>query len=163
MKKKFSLILAAVIVAASLASCGGTGNVQNTGPAETTANEKLPDYAGKEISDYDGNGNFILTSGTDRVVYTYESGYVVFTYTGSTVKKIQQVLVFEDESAATKYTSDLALEAVNKGEVPPDLRVNNNLVIVPIGASNDKKDLGYYYTQTRSAVEKAFAAEGDEQ
>lgn len=164
MKKIFSLILAAVILALSLASCaGGSGNTKNTGPAETTANENLPDYAGQKISDYDSNGNFILTSGTDRVVYTYESGYVVFTFLGSAVQKIQQVLVFEDEAAAGKYVTDIALEAIDKGEIPPTLRANKNLVIVPVSISNDKKDLGYYYTQSRNIVEAAFAAEGDEQ
>lgn len=157
MKKIFSLILAAVITAATLASCAGTAAPENTGPVETTANDKLPSYAGQKNPDYDAKGNFILTSSENRKVYPYGSGYVVFTFTGEAVKKIQQVLVFEDEAAATKYTSDLALEAINKGEIPADHRVSDNLVIIPVGLSTDSKSLGYYYTQTRDKVTADFA------
>ena len=156
MKKIFSLILAAVILAASLVSCGGTGNVENTGPAETTASGKLPDYAGQNVPDYDSEGNFILQSSENRVVYSYESGYAVFTFAGSTVKKIQQVLVFDDEDAAAKYVNDVAVEAVNKGEIPPTMSTSGNYVILAVGVSNDSKELGYYYTQSRATVTDAF-------
>ena len=162
MKKVFSLILAAALVAVALCSCAGSASntdTGNTGPAETTANDKLPSYAGQKVPDYDANGNFILTSSDNREVYPYGTGYAVFTYAGEAVTKIQQVLVFEDEAVAEKYVNDIAIEAINKGEVPPTLRANGNYVIVAVGASNDSKELGYYYTQSKTKVTSDFATE----
>ncbi len=163
MKKIFRLILAAVIAAAALGSCAGTAAApENTGPVETTANEKLPSYAGQSIPDYDSNGKFILTSGTDRVVYPYGTGYAVFTFEGKGVKKIQQVLTFEDNDAATAYVNQIALEAVDKGEVPPTMAISENYVIVQIGLSTDSKSLGYYYTQSRDKVTTDFSESATE-
>ena len=156
MKKIFSLILAAVITAATLASCAGTQAPENTGPVETTASGKLPDYAGQTVRDYDSEGNFILQSSEDRVVYTYGTGYAVFTFAGESVKKIQQVLTFESEEAAQQYVSDTVRAANDKGEVPPTFQVNRNYVIVQVGLSSDKKDLGFYYTQSRAKVAASF-------
>lgn len=156
MKKIFSLILAAVITAATLASCAGTQAPENTGPVETTASGKLPGYAGQTVNDYDSEGNFILRSSEDRVVYTYGTGFAVFTFAGESVKKIQQVLTFESEEAAQQYVNDTALAAIDKGEVPPTMRANKNYVIVQVGSSSDKKDLGFYYTQSRAKVTAAF-------
>ena len=168
MKKIICLMLALLMVASVLAGCAaGTGSgTQTTHDHDhETESQKLPDYVGQNIHDYDSEGNFILASSENRVVYTYESGYVVFTFTGETVQKIQQVLVFADEAAASEYLNKVALEAIDKGEVPPTMALNGKLVIVAVSLSTDSKSLGYYYTQSKTKVTEAFekTETGDEQ
>ena len=75
------------------------------------------------------------------------------------------MFVFEDEAAASEYVNKVALDAIDKGEVPPTMALNGKLVIFTVGASADSKDLGFYYTQSRTKVTEAFnkTETGDEQ
>lgn len=159
MKKLLTAALALCLAATLLASCGaGNGKQDDVTTDETTASNEttrapLPDYAGKKPSDFDADGNFILTSTDVRKVYKYnDTGYVVFTFSGETVYEIQRVLTFESTEAAQQYMTDTALNAVNNGEVPPVMEINGSLVILKVGHSADEDELGSYYTKTKTEV-----------
>lgn len=158
MKKLLTAVLALCLSASLFASCGANNKETDTTTGETTAaatdtNAPLPDYAGKKPSDFDANGNFILTSTDVRAVYRYnDTGYVVFTFMGESVSEIQRVIVCESAEAAQKYMTDAANEAINNGETPPIMEMNGSLVICKVGLSTDEKELGYYYTKTKTAV-----------
>lgn len=153
MKRIICLLVCAVLLCVPLVSCG------NGDTEETTFAEKLPDHAGSISKDYDENGNFILTSTDDRVVYSYNSGYVVFTFAGNSVSKIQRVFAFEDAKKAQEYSSAQAKQAVEAGNVPPQMIVNGSNVIYTVGFSTDNNDLGVYYAKSKTDVLAAFAGE----
>ena len=160
MKKLLTAALALCLSASLLASCGTakSGQKDNADTADTTEADvttaaPLPDYAGKTPSDYDADGNFILTSTDVRAVYAYnDTGYVVFTFAGESVTKIQRVLVFEDNESAEQYVNDTCAEAVNNGEVPPTMRANGSLVIINEPYSSEESSLGFYYTKSKAQL-----------
>ena len=156
MKKIISLFLAVVMVATVLCACASQGGVA---PKDTTAEDtqKIPSYAGQSVSDYDSNGNLILTSSENRKVYPYESGYAIFVFTGETVAKITRVLEFEDEAAAEEYLTSTALEQVEKGEVPTTMVRNGSYVVIKVGY--EEEGLGQYYVKTKTDVMNAFGGE----
>ena len=153
MKKIICLLLVLLVLCAPLISCASSDT-------EDTTEVTLPSYAGKQSEDYDASGNFILTSTDDRAVYTYNSaGYVVFTFTGETVSKIQRVLVFEDSDKAQKYISEQTNAAIENGETPVAMELSGNYVIVPVGFSTEEGSLGSYYLKGKSDVTVDFGEE----
>ncbi len=155
MKKIISLLLAVVMVATVLCACASQGGAA---PKDTTAGDtqKLPSYAGQSVSDYDSNGNLILTSSENRKVYPYESGYAIFTFNGESVSKILRVIEFEDEESAEDYLTSTARDQVEKGEIPTTMRRNGVYVVINVGFDPENPGIGEYYNKTKTQIIAEF-------
>ena len=158
MKKIICFILAAMMAAAPLCSCESAEKEKDA--LETTAT--LPDYAGKEIKEYDENGNFILSSTEDRHVYVKNDGYVVVTFLGESVNKIERVYSCESAEKAEEKGLELCRGYVEDGKVPPIYKVNGSLLIVTVPFDSEATDgLESYYLKPKAEVEKAFDTAGE--
>ncbi len=159
MKKIVSIALALIMSTSVFCACTSEGGGKEV---ETQQNvQELPSYAGQKISDYDANGDFIFTSSENRKVYPYESGYIVFTFTGDAVSKISRVLEFESEDAAEEYLTSTARAQVENGEIPTTMRQNGVYVIVNVGFDAEESSIGSYYSKVKADIISEF--EGEEQ
>lgn len=158
MKKLICLGLAFLMVL-SLSSCFLLAKEEAEDTTADTAG--LPSYVGQEIKEFDENGDLILTSSDNRLVYPYEDGYVVFECFGETISKIQRVYVFEDADAAQEYIKEQTFAAVDKGEVPPNYTQNGKYAIITVGFTTDQTSLGFYYARSKTVVKNDFSDNGD--
>jgi len=163
MKKIICALLIVAMIAPALASCakkeGDEQKPDTTTAPETETTATLPDYVGNPPAETEADGSFILTSTDDRVVFTYSEGYVVFTFAGEAVSKIQRVICFETVEDAQEYVSEKRTEATNNGETPTTMIVNGSNVIIPVGFNATEKSLGSYYMKSKTAVLEDFANE----
>lgn len=154
MKKIVSLLVLVSMLTLALCSCGSSvGSTDNTGPADTTDAVTLPDYVNQTIKEYDSEGNFLLTSTDNRIVYAYKSGYVVFTFLGQTVNKIQEVKSFKTEEEAAQFVITYMQE---NGKDGGNAFANGKNAVITCGA--DYEVLGDYYTMTKSAIISEFSS-----
>ena len=159
MQKIISMALALLMAASVLCACGQASG-GNSVPDETTqSTESLPSYAGQDIVDYDAQGNFILESSDNRKVFSYNSGYVVFSFTGESVANIKRVLEFDSAEEAAEYVSTTQLSQVENGEIPDIMTANGVYVIVPVAFSTDNESLGFCYTKTKTQIIAEFDGE----
>lgn len=157
MKKTISLLLAVLLALGILCGCASNGAPADE-TKETTENS-LPDYAGKEIKEYDENGNIILTSTDDRQVYSYSGGFIIFSFNGQSVSNIKRVYCFSSEESAKEFVTENARKAVENGLIPLKHSVNGTNVIEDVAFSTDPANIGNYYAKTKSQIEKDFEGE----
>jgi|GEM_PF-2899311 len=158
MKKILCFALAAVFCC-SLASCKFSDPVDldttNEIREETTAPE-TSEPSDKNYVDYDKDGNFILKSSDDRVVYKLDGGYVVFVFAGNVVGKIHNVIEFENEDAMTEYLRENVTSLMSSG-VYNNVNTSKNLIILTYNAG--ESGMGKYYSYTKNEVLDEFSAE----
>lgn len=158
MKRFTVLTLVLVMLCASLASCKAKlfdpVNADTT-VAETTAALKADD-------DYDEAGSIILTSSENRKVYKEKDSFIIFSFLGNSVKSVTRVWELSSKTEAEEYLREYALTFVEKGEVPPTMKVNGVYVIASVGFSNEKGTDGFYYTMSREQITNEMANSGAE-
>lgn len=157
MKKIISMALALIMAASVFCACASEGATKEEQTTQET--EKLPSYSGQTPADYDAEGNFILTSSENRKVYSYDSGYIVFSFTGEAVSKVLRVLEFEDETAAEEYLTSTARAQVEKGEVPDTMRRSGVYVVINVPYDPEDTVLAPYYNKTKSDIIGEFETE----
>lgn len=158
MKKLICLILTMVMVL-SLSSCFLLAKEVENAEGTTGVGETNSFSDTREIKEFDENGNPILTSTDDRLVYPYENdGYVVFVCFRGTIEKIQRIYEFDSNEAAEEYVLDVCVDAVDAGRVPPRYAVKGNYAIIDVGFDTNPESLGFYYTKSKTIVLNDFGS-----
>ena len=153
MKKSVALILVLVALLSVLCSCQSSGNGKNSGPDVTTNATTLPSYVNHSVKEFDSEGNFILTSSDNRIVYEYDGGYVVFTFNGQAVKKVQEVKEFESEELAAQYVVSYMQDNAKNGA---NAFATGKYAVISCSAEHE--DLGKYYHMSKSEITGSFSS-----
>ena len=157
--KIISLILVSVFAAALLMGCASSdvaaetawvdvnsGNVRKSTHSETQA-ETAPDT--------DADGNLLLTTDENRLVYQTEYGCEVLVFNGTYVSKIYLVYTFASADDASQYLNSNANEIMSAGDVT-DIKQQDNILIMNPKMSS--QNYIKYLSMTREQVEEEFAS-----
>lgn len=149
MKKGFAFVC---VLLSALFICGCKFSDPVEG-GETTTDYS---YETADMSDFDSDGNFILTSNKDRYVYLTEyNNYIVFKFSGSAVYGVEVVSAFENSEAAEQYLRDNIVSLMDSGEYS---NVSTQGKYVIYAAALDGEKYGKYYKGSRADVEADFAS-----
>ena len=157
--KIISLILVSVFAAALLMGCASSdvaadtawidvnsGNVRKSTHSETQA-ETAPDT--------DADGNLLLTTDENRLVYQTDYGCEVLVFNGTYVNKIYLVYVFETADDAAQYLNSHANEIMSAGDIT-DIKQQDSILI--LNPKMTSENYIKYLSMTREQVEEEFAS-----
>lgn len=157
--KIISLILVSVFAAALLMGCASSdvaaetawvdvnsGNVRKSTHSETQA-ETAPDT--------DENGNLLLTTDDNRLVYQTDYGCEVIVFNGSYVNKMYLVYTFATADDAGQYLSSHAKDIMSAGDITDIKQQDSILILSPKMTSENYIK---YLSMTREQVEEEFAS-----
>lgn len=157
--KIISLILVSVFAAALLMGCASSdvaaetawidvnsGNVRKSTRSETQA-ETAPDT--------DADGNLLLTTDENRLVYQTEYGCEVLVFNGTYVSKIYLVYTFASADDASQYLSSHSKDIMNAGDIT-DIKQQDNILI--LNPKMSSQNYIKYLSMTREQVEEEFAS-----
>ena len=123
-----------------------SGNVRKSTHSETQA-ETAPDT--------DADGNLLLTTDENRLVYQTEYGCEVLVFNGTYVSKIYLVYTFASADDASQYLNSNANEIMSAGDVM-DIKQQDNMLI--LSAKMAAQKYIKYLSMTREQVEEEFAS-----
>ena len=162
MKRIICLLMALVLAASFISACGNTSEKNEDTSSQST--QPLPDYVNGSSPDYNENGELVLTSTSDRLVYPYDGGYVIFSFNGESVASIKRVYEFESSDKAKEYIAQKMAEAANNGAVPEQLAQHGLYVIKTFGfvPNAQPESLESFYTGSKTKVMAYFTELGVE-
>lgn len=163
MKNKFFAVILAMAAVLCLAAC--SDNKENDADstyapgqvlevAQTTGNTHYYEVT-PGVSDYDSDGNIILTSTDNRYVYVKETGYIVFSFVASSnaCYQVLDVKSFADEEAAAKYLTENVAQLMATGDYT-NVQQNGRYVVFTVSLTHSV--YGDYLKGDRSHVESIF-------
>lgn len=154
MKKKITLVFMVCVILSitALWSCKSENQGSNDSTVETL--DRI--YEENDISDYDENGEMILTSSEYRQVYYTDYGtYLIVIFGDSGPSGMTIVKDFGTSDAAIEYMTNDGKELVSSGEYT-NVNLNGKYVNYSPALGNEK--YGMYYRMSKSQAEAELSS-----